>query len=160
MQVLSGVARSGEASLVRATASTPWAAVLASDPSSAPAFAGLGFLRYRQQQYDDAYRYLQKAIASGSTDFRVYYYAGRVRWDEFARETHSSEELAKNRALLDEARADFRKSIELNPDFPEAQAAFGRTFLAERGAAASRCAPGHPDVRHQRSERPPRRLES
>jgi tetratricopeptide (TPR) repeat protein len=110
-------------------------AVLASNPSSAPALAGLGFLRYRQQRYDDAYRYLQQAIASGSTDFRVYYYAGRVRWDEFARETHGTEELAKNRALLDEARADFRKSVELNPDFPEANAALGRTYLAEQGPA-------------------------
>jgi TolA-binding protein len=110
-------------------------AVLASNPSSAPAFAGLGYLRDRQKQYDDAYRYLQKAIAAGSTDFRVYFYAGRVRWDEFARETHSSEALAKNRALLDEARADFRKSVELNPEFPEAQAALGRTYLVEQGPA-------------------------
>ena len=110
-------------------------AVLASNPSSAPALAGLGFLRYRQQRSEDAYRYLQQAIAAGSTDFRVYYYAGRVRWDEFARETHSPEELEKNRALLDEARADFRKSVELNPDFPEAKAALGRTYLAEQGPA-------------------------
>ncbi len=110
-------------------------AVLASNPSSAHALAGLGFLRYRQQRYDDAYRYLQQAIASGSADFRVYFYAGRVRSDEFARETHSPEELAKNRALLDEARSDFRKSAELNPDFPEAKAALGRTYLVEQGPA-------------------------
>ena len=111
-------------------------AILAMNPTSAPALGGLGLLRFRQKNDEDAADKLQRAIAAGSNDFRVYYHAGRVRWNEFAKQVHGTKDLdEKNRALLDEARADLRKSIELSPDFAEAQVALGRTYRVESGPA-------------------------
>jgi tetratricopeptide (TPR) repeat protein len=109
-------------------------AVVAADPSHAGALAGLGRVRLRQKRYDEAAACLGRAIASGSADFRVFFYDGRLRWEALARKSRGAPAVDPElRALLEEARAAFRRSIELNPDFPEARAALGRTYLLEEG---------------------------
>ena len=112
-------------------------AALSADPASAGALGGLGLLRKRQKRDEDAQGLLRKSIAAGSTDFRVYYAEGRYRWEALVARPHPASGLGpEERALLDRARADFRKSAELERDFPEALAALGRTYTAEpRGAS-------------------------
>ena len=109
-------------------------AALASQPANADALAGLGTLRLRQEKLGEAASYLRRAAEAGSTDFRVSYEAGKLRWRELTDRTRSRSLNAEERALLDGARADFRRSIALNPRFPEARAALGRTYRFERRA--------------------------
>jgi len=109
-------------------------------PPTAPAFPGalaaLGFVRLRQDKWDDAAALFRRAINAGSDDFRVFFYDGRLRWEELARETRATRTLGpKEQELLASARASFRRAAELNPDFPEALAALGRTYLLEPDGA-------------------------
>jgi tetratricopeptide (TPR) repeat protein len=107
-------------------------AALAADPASSGALAGLGWLRREQKRDDEAAALLTKAAEGGSTDYRVYYAIGRLRWEEFTKQPlNRPAPSAGQRELLDAARSAFRKSIELEPDFAEARVALGRTYRAE-----------------------------
>ncbi len=111
-------------------------AALAADPASANALAGLGRLRLRQERNDEAASFLRRAAELGSTDFRVHYEVGRMRWQELMDRTHGSSVLdAKDRALVEAVRADLRRSTSLNPGFPEAAALLGRTYRLEPAGA-------------------------
>lgn len=113
-------------------------AALAANPAHAGALASMAWIRIRQKRYDEVADFVQRAVASGSTDFRVYYYGGLSRMHELSQTVQFAGRLdAKARATLEEARSDFRRSIELNDGFPEAQAALGRSYLAEVGPAAA-----------------------
>ena len=59
-------------------------AALSADPASAGALGGLGWLRHEQERKDEAASLLTRAAEGGSTDYRVYYGVGRLRWDELA----------------------------------------------------------------------------
>jgi hypothetical protein len=104
-------------------------AVLTTNPSSAGALAGLAWVRRRQERKDEAGDLTRRAAAAGSTDFRVYYDDGLRRWEEIG-PTYDARN-ADQRALLEAARAAFRKSADLNPDFAEALAMFGRSYRYE-----------------------------
>jgi hypothetical protein len=107
-------------------------AALAADPASSGALAGLGWLRREQKREDEAAALLTKAAEGGSTDYRVYYAIGRLRWEEFTKRPFDpSAPSAGQKELLDAARSALRTSIELEPDFAEARAALGRTYRAE-----------------------------
>lgn len=113
-------------------------AALAANPAHSGALASLVWIRVLQNRYDDVAGLVARAVASGSTDFRVYYYGGLSRMHELSQTVQFAGRLdAKARATLEEARSDFRRSIELNDGFPEAQAALGRSYLAEVGPAAA-----------------------
>ncbi|HEY1250537.1 MAG TPA: DUF1570 domain-containing protein [Thermoanaerobaculia bacterium] len=115
---------------------------LAAKPEHAEALASLVWIRVRQKSYDDAADLVARARASGSKDFRVYYYGGLSRMHQLSRSVQYAGRLdAKSRALIEEARADLRKSVELNDDFPEAKALLGQTYLAEVGPAAAEGVP-------------------
>jgi len=104
-------------------------AALSANPESAAALGGLGWMRRRQEKNDEATGLMRRAAAAGSKDFRVYYYDGLYRWEEIGKRFDSNN--AEQRALLEAARAAFRKSADLNPDFAEALAMFGRTYRYE-----------------------------
>lgn len=106
-------------------------AALAAEPANPDALAGLGTLRLRQERSAEAAAYLHRSAEAGSTDFRVHHEAGKLRWRELTDKTPARAFEAEDRALLDAARADFRRSIELNPRYPEARAALGRTYRVE-----------------------------
>ena len=108
-------------------------AVLSENKSCAGALGGLAWVRKRQDRIDEAAALWRQAAESGSTDFRVHYWNGRQRWDEIG-STYDPDDASK-RALLEAARAAFRRSADLNPDFADALAMYGRTYRYEpRGA--------------------------
>jgi tetratricopeptide (TPR) repeat protein len=112
-------------------------AALALDPASSGALAGLGWLRRDQKREDEASALLAKAAEGGSTDYRVYYGIGRLRWEEFAKTPFQpSAPSAGQKELLEAARTAFRKSAELEPDFAEARVALGKTYRAEPPGAS------------------------
>lgn len=107
-------------------------AALAADPASSGALGGLGWLRLERKENEEAAALLTRAAAGGSTDYRVYYGIGRLRWEELSKTPiNASAPTAKQKELLDAARAAFRKSVELEPDFAEAWVALGRTYRVE-----------------------------
>lgn len=111
-------------------------AALTVDPASAGALGGLGWLRREQGRTDEAATLLTRAAEGGSNDYRVYYAIGRLRWEEFVSSPYNpSAPTARQKELLEGARAAFRKSVELEPDFAEARVAFGRTYRAEPAGA-------------------------
>jgi tetratricopeptide (TPR) repeat protein len=107
--------------------------VRAASPEDPGALAGLAWVRWRQEKKDEAAALFRRAAAAGSTDFRVYYYEGRDRWEAIGGSYDPND--AEKKALLEAARAAFHRSIELNPDFADGLAAYGRTYRLEpRGA--------------------------
>ncbi len=98
-------------------------------PSNSGALGGLAWVRKRQERMEEAAALWRRAAEAGSTDFRVHYWNGPQRWDEIG-PTYDPNDTEK-RALLEAARAAFRKSAELNPDFAEAHAMYGRTYIYE-----------------------------
>lgn len=113
-------------------------AALAEEPRHAGALAGLGLARMNADRLDEADGFFREAIAAGTGDFRVYYQFGMLRMRAFAGRPFMPGHLEPaQRRRVDEARAAFRRSIELNVDFAEARAALGRTFLAEDADTAS-----------------------
>ena len=103
--------------------------VFAANPSNPGALGGLAWVRRRQERKDEAAELARRAVAAGSTDYRVYYYDGLNRWDEIGRTYDRSS--SAQRALLEAARGAFRKSADLNPDFADALVMFGRTYRYE-----------------------------
>ncbi|MGH9398826.1 MAG: tetratricopeptide repeat protein [Thermoanaerobaculia bacterium] len=107
-------------------------AALAANPSHAGALAGLGVLRMRQEKYDEAAELLRKAVASGSGDFRAHFHLGQLLMYTLSKQPFEiGHPDARQRRVVDEARAAFRRSLELNGDFAEARGALGRTFIVE-----------------------------
>lgn len=109
-------------------------AVLAENATHAGALAGLAEVRMYQGKDREALELLGGAYAAGAEDFRVPYRYGsllmRSIWERWDRTRAVTPELRDD---LNAARAAFGQSIERNPDFPEARAALGRTFLYEAG---------------------------
>ncbi len=113
-------------------------AALAAKPDHPGALATLIWIRMRERSYDDVADLVARARASGSGDFRVYYYGGLSRMHQLSRSMQYAGRLdAKSRALLEDARADLRRSVELYDGFPEAKGLLGQTYLAEVGPAAA-----------------------
>lgn len=113
-------------------------AILFAAPANAEAMTGMGLLRLRQERLPEADEFFQRAIAVGSRDFRAHFHHGELAMHslsgQFFAPGHPD---AKQRAVIEEARVSFRRSIDSNPDFAEAHAALGRTYLFEEGEAAS-----------------------
>jgi len=115
-----------------ADAEAHFASVLAKSPAHPAALAGRGFCRLRARRFDEAADDLEKALAAGSTDFRVPYRLGEVRLRKL-RFTASGPVAPRE---LEEARAAFRRALELDPGFSEARAELGKTYLLDDPARA------------------------
>ncbi len=125
-----------------AEAEAHFQAALAQEPGHAGALAGLGLARMNADRLEEADGLFREAIAAGTRDFRVHYHFGMLRMSAFAGRPFMPGHLEPaQRRRIDEARAAFRRSIELNGNFAEARAALGRTFLAEDAEAASEGVP-------------------
>jgi tetratricopeptide (TPR) repeat protein len=108
-------------------------AALQARPAHAAALGGLARVRLRQGRPGEAAPLLERALESGSADFRVSFQAGRLRMEELRGRPGPLKLDAEARASLEAARGAFRRSIALNPDFAEARVALGRTYMLEEG---------------------------
>ncbi|HWZ86254.1 MAG TPA: tetratricopeptide repeat protein [Thermoanaerobaculia bacterium] len=108
-------------------------AALQADPAVVDAETGLGVVALRREQYGPAAEHFQKAIASGRADYRAYYYDAQLGMRELFK-NWSWPASAEERASLEAVRASLRKSIALNPNYAEARAELGRTYMAEDAA--------------------------
>lgn len=104
-------------------------AALARSPLDPGALAGLGFCRIRRGRYEEAADFLKRSVDAGSTDFRVAYRLGDLRMRALGSRVPTAEE-------LEEARAAFRRSLDLNPSYAEARGGIGRTYLFDDPSAA------------------------
>lgn len=106
-------------------------AALKIHPQSGESLAGLGFLKWQQNKLDEAVPLCQKGAE----------YAPDQAWPQFIYGSCLVEEAENSRKGSGEsdslyiqkqlkARAAFQRAIELNPDFAEPYAGYGRTFLA------------------------------
>jgi Tfp pilus assembly protein PilF len=125
-------------------------AVLAEEPAHAAALAGLGEVRMRQERNREALEFFRSAMAAGSEDFRVPFQYGRLLMRALSEGLDPVEPLREEqRSELEEARGAFLRSIERNPEFAEARAALGRTYLMEEGRLAAAGIP-HLEAARQR----------
>jgi tetratricopeptide (TPR) repeat protein len=121
------LAHGGEDELAEAEAH--FDAALARAGAHPAALAGMAYCRMRRGKYEEATRFLDRALSAGSTDFRVPYRQGEIRLRTLPRG-------ATRAAALEEARAAFRRALDANPAFSEARAALGRTYLSDEPARA------------------------
>ncbi len=92
------------------------------DGKLAHAFASLGLLEFRQQNWEDAERYFATAVGLDATDYRGhYFYAGVLM-----RRPAQAEETP--RELREKAAASLRRAIELNPEFAVAYDSLARVY--------------------------------
>jgi tetratricopeptide (TPR) repeat protein len=113
-------------------------AAVASKAAGADALAGLGFVRMRQDRNAEAQEYLQRAVAADSRDFQAHFRYGQLRMRALSHDPIPASGLeGDRRKTVEEARAAFRRSIELNASFPEAHAALGQTYLFESEGKAA-----------------------
>lgn len=96
------------------------------------ALASLAYLRMRQENNAEALDLLRHAVAANTRDFQAYNRYGVLLLRSLSGEAIPASGLeGERRKTLDDARAAFRKSIELNPSFAEAHAGLGETYLWE-----------------------------
>ncbi len=92
------------------------------DGKLASAFSSLGLLEFRQQNWDDAERYLATAAGLDASDYRAhYFYAGVL-----IRRPPQPEETP--RELREKAAARLRRAIELNAEFAVAYDSLARVY--------------------------------
>jgi tetratricopeptide (TPR) repeat protein len=112
-------------------------AALALDPRHVGAKAGLAFVRAREGKLDEARGLLKAVLESGGGDFRAHYLYGTLLMQTLSGGAfHVGALDANQRAVVEESRRAFRKSLEINPDFGEARGALGKTYLAENAGPA------------------------
>jgi tetratricopeptide (TPR) repeat protein len=113
-------------------------AALDSKTAGPQALAGLGYVRMRQKRYDEARDYLEKAVAADSRDSQAHYLYGELLMRSLSRGSDTAPASEEDRRkTIETARATFQRSIELNPDFPEAHAGLGQTYYSESGKDVS-----------------------
>ncbi len=113
-------------------------AALALEPGNPDALGGLGLIRLREDRTAEARDLLGRALAAGSTDFRVPFHLGQLAMRSLSGKPFSPGHLEPAlRAQVDLARGAFRKAVEENPDFAQGRAELGRTFLFETGPDVS-----------------------
>jgi tetratricopeptide (TPR) repeat protein len=103
-----------------ADAETHLMEALAMDGESVMANTALGFVKMRQQKYEEAKKYLEKAASADKQNFLVYYRYAYILSREFVDANHqvsaySDETAAKMREALG-------KAIAINPGFPDSYA--------------------------------------
>jgi len=104
-------------------------AALDSD-ARADALGGLGMVRLRQERRADAAEFFQQAVATDRADYRACYYFARLKMEALSK-TWTWPMTEEERAGIEASRAALRKSIALNPGFPEARVELGRSYSVE-----------------------------
>ena len=97
----------------------------------ADALAGLGMVRLQQEKRAEALELFEKAVATDRADYRAHYYFARLKLDALAK-TWTWPITDAERATIEASRAALRKSIALNPEFPEARVELGRSYSVEQ----------------------------
>ncbi|NNE99009.1 MAG: tetratricopeptide repeat protein, partial [Pyrinomonadaceae bacterium] len=100
---------------------------LALDPGQSFANATMGMLKLRQDKYSEARGYLENALKTENSNYRIYYQYANVlsregRTEGSFMDSFSSENAAKIRAAL-------KKAITLNPSFPRSYDLMARVSL-------------------------------
>jgi tetratricopeptide (TPR) repeat protein len=113
-------------------------AALDAEGVRAQALAGIGLLRMRQERFEEASELFRQAMSAGSRDARAGFHRGELLLRSLSGQTFRPGHLEPGQQnTVEEARAALRKSIELNPEFAEAHAALGRTYLFEEGSGVA-----------------------
>src|SRR5436309_1249278 len=99
-------------------------AALLADPSYAPAYAGMGYLRDLQKRNRDAAGYYEKALALNPDDALTLFLYAESLITQSAPTGPTPPDLTRARDL-------YKKSIRLRPDVAEAYAGLGATFTYE-----------------------------
>jgi tetratricopeptide (TPR) repeat protein len=105
---------------------------IALDAELGAAYASLGMLRVRQKRFAEARRHLQRAVAAKAQSYLAHYYyayaLSRESMGEDQRVAYYEPEAAET------MRAELRKAIELEPNFPESYhlLAFVNLVMSER----------------------------
>jgi tetratricopeptide (TPR) repeat protein len=99
--------------------------------ANADALAGLGMVRLRQEKRDEALEFFEKAVATDRADYRAQYYFARLKLDALSK-TWTWPITDAERSTIEASRAALRKSIALNPEFPEARVELGRSYSVEQ----------------------------
>jgi cellulose synthase operon protein C len=115
-----------------ATARARFSAVLASSPNDADALGGMGIAALKQEKFEEARTYLERASRAGNA----------ARWKEALTSatywTYTSEGIgARSNGDIAKAKSMFERAIALNPSDTTAQIQLGETLLASgdpRGA--------------------------
>jgi tetratricopeptide (TPR) repeat protein len=97
------------------------------DPNFALAHASLGMMEMHKGNYAVAKKYLEKASATSTGNYLVHYYYAYV----LSREAMDTGSLVYNypQELAQKMRAELKKSIELNPSFPDSYRLLAFVYL-------------------------------
>jgi len=130
--VLFGVLLERSAEERRPAAEACFRAALSEKPDFPGALTGIADIRLREGKTGEALELLGKAVRDESADYRAhFYYAVALLQDVRARFRSSGGLTAESRKSLEEAREALRRCRQIEPDFAEALAVFGRTFFFE-----------------------------
>jgi len=109
-------------------------AAIRTDPSHAPAYAGLGLLRDSKKRYDEAARYYEKAVALQPDDaLTLFLYAENIVERFTPSGTIIRRAPGATPSEMARARELYRRSIRLRPDVAEAYAGLGLTYVFDEG---------------------------
>jgi tetratricopeptide (TPR) repeat protein len=101
---------------------------VALDPKLAPAFASLGISSLRRNQFAEARRRLEQAVAANSQNHLAHYYYAYTLYRELFSEGQLVTSLPEDRVKMMKAALD--SAIQLAPDFPETYNLLGFIYLA------------------------------
>ncbi len=87
-------------------------------------------MRLREERKAEALDFFGKAVAADGADYRAQYYFARLKLEALAK-AWTSPMTGDERAAIDASRAALRRSIALNPEFPEARVELGRSYFVE-----------------------------
>jgi len=107
------------------------------NPSYAPAHIGLGYLKERTAAYDEAQEEYDRAVQIAPEDYVANYGAGSCLLHHYQAGWRGSDPSpAAAQALVDRMRALLGESVSAKPDFAEAYADFGATYLLDGAGPA------------------------
>jgi tetratricopeptide (TPR) repeat protein len=98
------------------------------NPSCATAEAGLGYLAASGKRFAEALQHYQRAMELDSENFR-YPYLAAMSWMKESPKGSESEDAAPSPEEVVKAQELLRRSIRIEPQFAEAQASLGESFI-------------------------------
>ncbi len=111
---------------------------LALNPSYASAHIGLGYLKERAAAYDEAQAEYDRAVQIAPDDYIANFSAGSCLVHRFQAGWRGSDaSTAAVQTLVDRMRVLLGKSLSSKPDFAEAYAEFGATYLLDGAGSAA-----------------------
>ncbi len=111
-------------------------AALAIDPAHGASEAGLGWIRSRAKQYDEAIPFFDRALTDGAVDPVSLTMAGRNLLAQYGAKRGTFEAPKEIPESVSRARALFQRAIAACPKCSEPHAAMGATYLYDSGPPA------------------------